>query len=205
MKMKSLLLALFMTALTLPGQEILPRSEAVKLAALANFDLDKLADTPIPTDADIKRPYGIRAGHLGGLVVPEVKLSPATLGNLGKEVAPVGQLWLHGLVLAKGGQPVPKEQLKLVTVQHEGREMTLPICVLGVRKGGEGKLELLVYGKAKEPLLAVPLHKANREQQWPLELKAEREGDASAKVTLALVGQYEASFSVNVVSEESPR
>ena len=143
--MKSLLSLVILTlvALALVAQEELPRTEAVKVAAALNFDLEKLADTPIPTDADIKRPFGIKAEKRGGLVVPEAKLSLATISGAGKDVVPVGQLWMAGLVPAKEGQPVPKDQLKLVTVQHEGREVTLPLCVLGVRKGAGDKLELL--------------------------------------------------------------
>lgn len=145
------LVAITLITLALAAQEDLPRTEAVKFAALLNFDLEKIADTPIPTDADIKRPFGLKAGNLGGLVVPEAMLSPATFSPATKEVVPVGQLWLAGLVPAKDGQAVSKDQLKLVTVQHEGREVTLRLCVLGVRKGTGGKLELLVFGKGKEP------------------------------------------------------
>jgi len=60
---------------------------------------------------------------------------------------------------------------------------------------------LLVFGKGKEPLLVLPLNKAAREQKWSLEFTAEREGDASARVTLLLVGKYEASFLVTAPSE----
>ena len=195
------LIALTLVTLALPAQEELPRAEAVKFAAILNFDLTKLADTPIPTDADIKRPFGMKAEKRGGLVVPEAKLSPATFSGAGKEPVPVGQLWLAGLVPAKDGQAVSKDRLKLVTVQHEGREVTLPLCVLGVRKGAGDKLELLIFGKTKEPLLVLPLTTATREQRWPLEFAAQGEGDASARVTLWLVDKYEASFVVKTEAE----
>ncbi len=201
--MKTILPLVALTLLTsgLSAQEDLSRAEAVKFAAVLNFDLDKLADTPIPTDADVKRPFGVKAEKRGGLVVPEAKLSAATFSTASKEVVPVGQLWLAGLVPAKDGQAVSKDQLKLVTAEYEGREVTLPLCVLGVRKGAGDKLELLIFGKGKEPLLILPLNKASREQKWPLEFTAVREGDASARVTLSLVGKYEASFLVTASSD----
>jgi hypothetical protein len=195
------LLALTGVTLTLVAQEELPRAEAIKFAALLNFDLDKLADTPIPTDADIKRPVGLKAEKRGALVVPEAKLSAATLSGAGKQAGPVGQLWLAGLVPAKDGQAVAKDQLKLVTIEHEGNQVTLPLCVLGVRKGAGDRLELLVFGKGKEPLLVEPLKPATYEVRAPLELKAEREGEATARLTLRLVGKYEASFLVKAVNE----
>jgi len=195
------LITLTVVTLTLAAQEELPRTDAVKLAALVNFDLDKLADTPIPTDADTKRPFGIKADKGGALVVPEAKLSPATFSGAGKETAPVGQFWFAGVVPAKDGQAVGKEQLKFVSVQHENREIALSLCVLGVRKGAGDRLELLVFGKAKEALLVLPLKPATREQKSPLEFRAEHEGEASALVTLVLVGKYEVSFLVKKASE----
>jgi hypothetical protein len=195
------LLALTVVTFTLAAQEELPRAEAIKFAALLNFDLDKLADTPIPTDADIKRPFGLKAEKRGALVVPEGKLSAATLSGAGKQAVPVGQLWLVGLVPAKDGQAVAKDQLKLVTIEHEGNQVTLPLCVLGVRKGVGDRLELLVFGKGKEPLLVEPLQPATYEAKAPLELKAEREGEAIARLTLRLVGKYEASFRVQAANE----
>jgi hypothetical protein len=104
-------------------------------------------------------------------------------------------------VPAKDGQAVAKEQLKLVTVQHESREIALSLCVLGVPKGAGDRLELLVFGKGKEALLVLPLKPATREQKSPLEFRAEHEGETSARVTLALVGKYEASFLVKKAVE----
>lgn len=195
------LLVISLTALTLGAQEEVPRTEAVKFAAILNFDLDKLADTPIPTDADTKRPFGLKAEKRGLLMVPEAKLSPATFSGVGKQAVPVGQLWLAGLVPAKDGQAAAKEDLKLVSVEHEGQTVTLPLCVLGVRKGAGDRLELLVFGKAKEALLALPLKPATHQQKSPLEFTVEREGEASARVTIALVGKYEASFLVKAPVE----
>lgn len=200
MKIPVALVALVLAAFALHAQEPLSRADAVKFAATLNFDLAKLADTPIPTDADVKRPFGLRAERRGGLVVPEAKLSADTLARVGPDVQPVGQLWLAGLVPMRDGAAVPSGQLKLVTVSHEGRDVTLPLCVLGVRKPAGGNLELLVYGKAKTPLIVAKLTKAAREQSAPIEFTAEREGDA-ARVKLSLCGSYEAEFSVTAATE----
>ena len=195
------LLALVLISPPVWSQEELPRAEAVKFAALLNFDLDKLADTPISTDADTKRPFGLKAEKRGALAVPEAKLSAATFTGAGRQTASVGQLWLAGLVPAKDGQAVDKDQLKLVTIEHEGNQVSLTLCVLGVRKGAGDRLELLVFGKGKEALLVEPLKPVTREQQAPLELRVEREGEAAARLTLSLVGKYEASFLVKTASE----
>jgi hypothetical protein len=71
---------------------------------------------------------------------------------------------------------------------------------LGARKGADGNLELLIYGKAKQPLVTVPLKPQKQTRQWPLEFEAVREGD-QARVTLFLLGKYQGTFEVANVSE----
>jgi hypothetical protein len=48
---------------------------------------------------------------------------------------------------------IPGDKLRLVTVKHEGEEYTVPQCALGVRRTSAGTLELLVFGKGKEPVV----------------------------------------------------
>ena len=196
MKFLCALTAVLATAAAGRAQEPVDRAEAVKYAAILNLDLDKLADAPLPTDADTKRAFGVKGDKRGGLVVPEAKLSPATLAGAGKDAVPIGQLWLAGLVPARDGQPVATNLLKQVTVEFQGREVALPLCVLGVRKSAGDALELLIYGKDKTPLLAVPMTAAPSEQKWPLEFSAVRESDSCVRVTLNVVGKFSASFSV---------
>jgi len=191
----ALLLAL---AIAARAQEILPREEAVKAAAILNFDLEQLADTPIPTDADVKRPYGLRAGHRGVLVVPEAKLTSAAIASAGSQTIPIGQLWLAEVVPMRDGDPIPVDELKMVEIEYEGHEITLPVCVLGVRRGEAKRLEILVYGRGAEPLLIVPLREIRRDQAWPIEMAAQSESDVSARLTLVLAGVYQASFSITI-------
>ena len=194
--MKSIL---FLSVLTLAvaavAVEPMPRTEAVKYAALANLDLEKLADTPIPTDGDVKRSYGMKAEEGGGLVVPEVKLSADTVAKATESVQPLGQLWLLGIVPMRGDDAVRKSDLKRVPVNHEGRETTVSLCVMGVRKGANGEPELLIYGKGKQPLITAALKKSTEKTTAPLEFTAEMQGDR-AQVKLIVAGKYEATFDV---------
>ena len=95
---------------------------------------------------------------------------------------------------------VPRDELKPIPVEIEGLEVTPRLSMLGVRKVDNGKLELLVYGSSKTPLLTVPLTKASKPHKWPIELEAQREGDA-ARAKLLIVGQYEAVFQVTAPGE----
>jgi hypothetical protein len=177
------------------AQEQLPRQEALKYAFILSADLAAMLKTPIPTDPDVKRPVALRDGDYGGMVLPESKLSAEVISRAGKDVTPVGQLWLLKLVPMTDGQPVPASKLRMVEARSEDAQATVPCCALGVRKGTEGGLELLVYGKDKVPVLRAPMHAISRQQADPIDMAAERKEEGGL-VTLRFLGKYEASFMV---------
>jgi hypothetical protein len=189
--------------LSLPGmvqaQEPLPREEALKAAFRVCLDLPKMLDTPIPTDPDVKRPVGVHADNRGLMVLPESKLSLVDVAKGGLEALPVGQLWLLRLVPVVASQPAKAEQLKIVTFGGDKEPTTVALCALGIRKAADGKPELLVYGKGKEPLLHAALAKISGDgkQANPIEVSAEQQGDG-ALVTLKILGAYTATFPVGV-------
>ena len=76
-------------------------------------------------------------------------------------------------------------------------EADVPCLAPGVRKSGDGKLELLIYGKEKEPIVKVHMKAiaGSAAQENPIEISAERK-DEGGLVTLRLVGKYQASFMV---------
>ena len=71
----------------------------------------------------------------------------------------------------------------------------MALCALGVRKGAEGRPELRVYGRDKEPLLHVALTPISEKQENPIEVSAEQQGDG-AMLTLKILGKFSASFPV---------
>ena len=180
---------------TTQAQEQLPRQEALKYAFIVSADLPAMLKTPIPTDPDVKRPVALRDGDYGGMVLPETKLRAEVFSKAGKEVAPVGQLWLLKLVPLSDGQPVPASKLRMVEVKSEDVQATVCCCALGVRKAGEDELELLVYGKDKEPVIRAPLHAISRQEEDPIAMSAERKDDGG-HLTLRFLGKYEATFIV---------
>jgi hypothetical protein len=193
---RTLLLAALLTSLSATqAQQSVPREEALKAAFLLAADLKQMLATPIPTDPDLKRPVSVRAAERGGMVLPECKLSPDKLAKVGKDVVSVGQLWLHRVVPQNESQAVKQDKLLSVTVGNGDESATVWLCALGVRKDAEGKPELLIYGKEKEPVMCVPLKSISAQQEDPIELSAEPQGN-SALVTLKIVGKCEAQFTV---------
>lgn len=177
------------------AQERLPRAEALQYAFFASSNLKAMLNTPIPTDPDVKRVVAVRDGDYGGMVLPEAKLSAETFTQAGEEPKSVGQLWLRGLAPMNAGEVVPASKLYIVHVQAMDQEADVPCCALGVSKGASGGLELLVYGKDKEPVTRVAMKSISGQQENPIEITAERKDD-SGVITLKFLGKYKATFSV---------
>jgi hypothetical protein len=199
--MKRTLIALtVITALQLASaQEKLSRDDALKYAALVTADAKQLSSTPITTDLDAQQPVALHDDDYGGMVLPQKNLKAETLAKAGETILPIGQLWLLKLAPMRDGQVVATEKLLLATVSHDGSKVTVPQCALGVRRSSAGKLELLVFGKDKEPLLTAPLKTIDTQQEPPLDLAAERESD-SGRITVKILGKYQATFSVTELS-----
>ena len=195
--MKRILLAVtLLAALQLASaQEKLSREEALPYAKAVSADSKQLNATPVPTDVDAEQPVVLKDGEFGGMVLPQKNLKVEAIAKAGETAVPVGQLWLKQLTPMRNGEAIAKDRLRLVTVRAEGDEVTAPQCGLAVRRNPAGSLELLVYGKTKEPVLTVALKPMDATQSMPLDLEAEREGDAG-KVTLKILGKYQATMSV---------
>jgi hypothetical protein len=181
--------------LAVPAQEKMSREETLQIAFFASLDLKAMLNTPIPTDPDVKRPVAVKDGDYGGMVLPEAKLSADTFANAGKEAKSVGQLWLRGLAPENAGEIVPASKLRTVHVNAMGQEADVVCCALGVSKSENGGLELLIYGKDKEPVTRVAVKSISGQQDNPIDLSAERKDD-SGVLTLKFLGKYEATFSV---------
>ncbi len=187
--------AVLLVLVSTQAQETVAREECLKYAFVTCANLKEMVGTPIPTDPDVKRAVAVKDGEYGGMVLPESKLSADTFAKAGKEGVPVGQLWMHKLVPLDGDQVVPAEKLRMVHLSSGDQEADVPCCALAARKNAEGALELLIFGKGKEPVMKVPLKTISNSQETPIEMSAERK-DNGGLITLQFVGKYEASFMV---------
>ncbi len=176
------------------AQEVVPRDEALKASFGLWYSLGKMDDLPLKVDVDIKYPYGMAKGDLGMIVIPETKVADV-ISKAGETVLPLGQLWMRGLAPEAEGKVVPNGQLKLVDVTIKDNSASVVLCTLGVRKTEKKGLELVIYGKGKEPLKAVAMKAVKGKQEFPIELTVVP-GNENAEVTLKLAGQYEATITV---------
>ena len=195
------LLVILATLGSVHAQEKLPRADALKYAFLLSANLKEMLATPIPTDPDVKRPAAVKDEGCGALALPECKLGPQAFSALGKEVTPVGQLWMAHLVPLRDGQAVADSKLRLVHVGSGDGQVDVPCFALGAHQGADGKPELLVYGKAAEPLLRLPLQPVTAAQGLPVDLRGERKDDSSGALILTFVGKYEARLDVRLAEQ----
>lgn len=195
--MKQILIAvtLVTTFQLASAQEKLSLDEALPYARAVSADAKQLNGTPIATDVDPQQPVAVKDADYGGMVLPQKNLKADAIAKAGETAVPIGQLWLKKLTPVRDGEAIPRESLRLVTVQGDGQEVIAPQCALAVRRKAGGDLELLVYGKTKEPVLTVKLKPLDTTQSMPLDLVAERNGDFG-DLTLTILGKYQAKFSV---------
>ncbi len=193
---KTLIAAALLAALQLvSAQEKVSRDEALAYAKAAGTDAKQLNGTPIATDVDTQQPVAMREDEYGGMVLPQKKLKAEDIAKATETPVPVGQLWLHKLTPMKDDDAISEDKLRIAKVELEGSEASVPQCALAVRRTSAGTLELLVYGKAKEPLLAVPLKSIDAKQDVPIDVSAQRNYE-SGSITLKIVGKYEACIKV---------
>jgi hypothetical protein len=189
-------LTLFTSLQFISAQEKLSREEALTYARIVSLDAQQLNGTPIVTDVDPEQPVALKdEDYYGGMVLPQKGLKPETLDRAGQTAVPIGQLWLRKLTPMRDGEAVSRDKLRIVTVHAEGEEVRVPQCALAVRRNAGGALELLVFGKDKEPLLTAALKPLNATQSLPIDLEAKRDWD-SGKLTLKILGKYQATISV---------
>ena len=193
---KLALVCAVMVAQFVSAQEKVPLEEAQKGARLLNESAGTIAEPQVKVDLDFDKPMAFKTDKVGFLTVPDKKFTTETLSKVGTNVMPVGQLWMMIAAPAKDGAVIPNHKLRLITVRQKDKEAQLQMYFLGARKAEKEGLELVLYGKDKEPLLQLPLTKAEGAQDTPIEIGGRKDDDSSGTLTLNLLGKYHAEFKV---------
>ena len=192
------LIALILTSGLLPclyAQELLPKEEAQSYAQLTRKNPKLLESVPLKCDVDLINPIAVRDGDYGGMFLTDKNFSVEKLGQLTNKRLPVGELWLYHLGPMRSSELIPTSELNIIPLSTDEGEMKIPLCVLSVIKNRQDKLEMLVFGKEKKPILRVPLKSIDEKQATPVVISGERESE-SGTVILKLYGKYEAKISV---------
>ena len=171
------------------GQDKLPKEDAEKYAKLCVEGFGKPLDAQIETMGDATKAVAVRGEGGGAMVIPDKDLTSDKLSKMGKDVVPVGQLWLRKWVPVVAGKPSASEKNRVVTVKLDGKDRPMPVLLLGIRKS-ENKHELVVYAKDANPILVLALGKVEFVQENPIELEWERGEKNIDKLTMTVLGKY---------------
>ncbi len=188
-----LLLGLAVVGFSDPNR--LPQDDTLRYAKFCLDQLGQLNDVQLAMTVDLVQACAIRAEGGGAMVIPDQKLSAAALGQAGKELVPVGQLWLRKWTPALQGKVVPDDKLRIVTINIENKNRPMPLFFLGARQI-QGKMELVVFAKDAEPFLVLPLRKVASKQELPLAVAWDRGAKDIDDLTLTIVGQYQAVLTI---------
>jgi hypothetical protein len=178
------------------GQDRLPQDEARRYAKVCVEQLGSLGDAQIQTEVDAEKACAVRGEGGGAMAIPDKKLSKERLAGAGKDVVPVGQVWLRRWTVVVDGKAVPNDRLRVLTIKVDDKDRPMPLLLVGVRKKGEKDLELVAYGKGTEPLLTLPLKRLDIIQELPVELEWQRGEKEADSLTLTVLGKYQAVLPV---------
>lgn len=188
--------ALLAAAGTARAQERIPTEEAQKIAKALAEQATKLDGLPLKTgEVDTDKPFAVRQDRFGAMAVPTKGLRPEQIGDAGKEITPIGQLWMRNLAPIVSAGPAPEGKLQTVKFEANDQTVSVTLYLMGVRKTAKGDLELVVFGKDKEPLLTSPIDKAESAQSYPIELEGREDGDGGM-ITFFLSGKFRTNLKV---------
>ena len=192
--------ALLVIATSVFAQEIqqVPAEQAGKIARKVTAALGSPSDAPFAVEPDLEKPAGIKAsGETGLLALPDKKLKPESLAAAGKEVTPLGHLWMRNIVLAVNNSAPDPAKLRTVGVADGEKEVKVDVYYLSVTKGDADALDLGLYGKGKEPLVKVPLVKTDAAaSSTPIALDGHKEGGNTGVLVITVFGSHKADVTV---------
>jgi hypothetical protein len=196
-------LAALVSVLALAGagwaQERVPQEQATKFAKRFADEAAKVSSPQLKTDVDPDKAYAIHAGERHAMFIPDKNLSADTFAKAGREPTPVGQLWLRKVAPAAHGKAVDEDKLRIVTISVNNEDHPLVLSFVGVRKTGENQLELVFYGKDREPYQTAPLRKLETKQnaEEPVVLNAEKGAEDAITLLITLLGEYQGGIQVH--------
>ena len=198
MTMKSLIAILFAFSVValVEGQEKLSKEDTEKYARPCTEGFGKPLDAQLETQGDPTKAVAVRGEGGGAMVIPDKDLTADKLTKLGKDIVPVGQLWLRKWVPVADGKPVASDKNRVVTVKLDGKDRPMPVLLLGIRKTAT-EHELVVYAKDSDPLLVLSLKTVEFIQEAPIELEWERGEKNIDKLTMTILGKYRTIFPVS--------
>jgi len=187
MKLTTLLLAAFALAPLAFAQEAIPLDKAQEGARKLAGLLGDPGDLPLATRVDHEKPQALKAGETALMVIPDQSLCVEALRSATTEIVPIGQLWTHRIILSTS----TATQQRTFTLPSGERDLQVNLYLLGATRGSSGALELVIYGKDKEPLAHIPCADSDGgSQSFPIEISGQKESDDTGRLSLSILGKH---------------
>jgi hypothetical protein len=181
------------------AQERVPDEEAKQVAQVLIEAAGRLK-APLKIEVDSGKAYAKRRDEYGVMLLPAKKLSADAISRAGKEIVPVGQIWLRNLAPVVENKVLSSKKLHMVSVTYKEHELNLGLCFIGVQNEKD-KPALVILSKEKTPLITLPLELADQKQELPLEFLVSIEEDRRATLTLQIAGKYRAKLPVGALTD----
>lgn len=190
MKLTSLTLVALAFARLAFAQDLIPLEKAQEGARRLATVLGQPGDLPFASNVDNDKPQALKAGEAVLMVIPDQSLNADALSNA-STVVPVAQLWTHKIILNSSSL----SQQRTFTFPEKERDLTVNLYLIGATKTASGALELVVFGKDKEPLAHIPITSADgASQSFPIEISGQKEGEDTGRLTLSILGKHKADL-----------
>lgn len=191
MKFVTLPLAALAFASLAFAQEAVPLEKAQEGARKLAGVLGAPGDLPLITNVDNEKPQALKAGEIAMMVIPDQSLCVEALSHATTEIVPIGQLWTHRIILSTS----TAAQQRTFTFRDQERDLQVNLYLLGATKGPSGVLELVIFGKDREPLAHIPFADSDGgSQSFPIEISGQKESEETGRLSLSVLGKHKADL-----------
>jgi hypothetical protein len=160
-----------------------PDDQAKPIVEILAKEVGKVNDAQIKVEVEVDKTVVLFGGaEMGIAFMPHKGLSEESVKKSDKDVAPLGVMLLYHLTPVVDNKPVPKEKLRTLSVMIDNETIEVPVFYVGVKTETDGKRNLVIYGKDKDPLVKVALNDLETKGERPVVIEAK--GVANGEGTL---------------------
>lgn len=152
---------------------------------------------PLKIAPDLERAVGFDLKKRAVLALPTRNLTAATIAKADKEIVPVGVLYMYRITPVVADDPLGADRLRTFDIKpQDGKpELTISAAQLAVTRVA-GRLVLLVYAGAKEPVVVTTLVESGEAGDVPLDLEVAAAGEGRGLLIVRAFGKYRAAITV---------
>jgi hypothetical protein len=173
----------------------IPQELAVQIGKHLSDSAAKDKGAPIQIEGDPDKATGLYEENVGGLLVVPLKGAKdgALKGVSEEKGGAVGYLFLYRLAPVIDGKLVGSDKLPMADFKDpEGNERQAAALRLALKKDGEDKWRLFVYGKDGKPLIVSPFRAEENKTDLPISVSVKDANNDQGTLVINVFGKYAA-------------